>query len=693
MTAADVAARRSPTAFEPDHRPASTEGHPHEPAIDGLRGIAVLAVLLFHAELNGADGGYLGVSVFFTISGYVVTRSLLDRRSRNQSFSVLDFYGRRIKRLLPASTITLLVVIGLSRAGLLGTVSSSEVRWTALHGANWYQLATGGDYARAFNEATGGASPIVHYWSLAIEEQFYLVWPVLLTLAMVRKGRYALPAVAMLFVGFSAATMLLAPRAGSGSTYFNSFMRFAEILVGCVIALGLQRWPVRRLAPAWPVALAGLIGAAIILTDNSPTAWPYRGRLPLFAVLVGALIVSLQVPGPVHRALSSRPPVAIGRISYGIYLVHWPVIQLVDRMEIARGASILAAVGLSMIVASMLYVVVEQPVRNARFGAPGGFAMLALALGMVALTGAIAGLQPRPTLALFEVDQERVSAVAIEQTIASDDASIPSVGESSRPLPELLPAAPSTSTTVAPLAPTRVLLVGDSTAEALGAGMVDWVYETRPDMQVTVAAHGACGLVRGGEYHASIFNAALQTNCAELHEMTIPALLGRADLVVVLTTLADVWERSWDGGEQWLTPSDPEFATRIMDDYKSFFSRALEAGAKQVVWLRPPVSSYPTHDGVAAVDPSFLNGNQEVVEAVVAQLHTRWPDQVVIADFRDWYETSSLASDPEARPDGTHLSAAGGRRVVADWLGPLLLELTSRSNPAGDCADGQSLSC
>ncbi len=651
----------------------------------------MLAVLLFHAELNGADGGYLGVSVFFTISGYVVTRSLLDRRSRNQSFSVLDFYARRIKRLLPASTLTLLIVIGLSRAGLLGTVSSSEVRWTALHGANWYQLQTGGDYARAFNETAGDVSPLVHYWSLAIEEQFYLVWPLVLTVAMVRKGRYALPAVAMLLVGCSAATMLRAPTIGSGSIYFNSFARFPEILVGCVIALGLQRWPVRRIAPPWSVVLAGLIGTAIMLTDNSPTSWPYQGLLPLFAVLVGALIVSLQVAGPVHRALASRLPVAIGRISYGIYLVHWPVIQLVNRMEIARAASILAAVGLSMIVAGVLYVVIEQPVRNARFGATGGFAMLALALGMVALGGVIADLQPRPTLAMFDVDQERISAVAIEQPQVAAIATLPrAVGT---PLPELTTEAPAPSTTVAPLAPTRVLLVGDSTAEALGAGMVDWVYETRPDMQVTVAAHGACGLVRGGEYHSSIFNAALQTNCAELHDVTIPALLGRADLVVVLTTLADVWERSWDGGEKWLTPSDPEFATRIMDDYESFFSRALEAGAEQVVWLRPPVSSYPANGGVAEVDPSFLNGNQEVIEAVVAQLRTRWPAQVVIADFRDWYDRSSLASDPKARPDGTHLSAAGGRHVVKDWLGPLLLELNSGPNSPGDCSDRQSLSC
>ena len=651
----------------------------------------MLAVVLFHAELNGADGGYLGVSVFFTISGYVVTRSLLDRRSQDHSFSVLDFYGRRIKRLLPASTVTLLDVIGLSRAGLLGTVSSSELRWTALHGANWYQLATGGDYARAFNEAAGGASPIVHYWSLAIEEQFYLVWPLLLTLAMVRKGRYALPAVAMLFVGFSAATMLLAPTIGSGSTYFNSFMRFPEILVGCVIALGLQRWPVRKMATAWPVALAGLIVTAVILTDNSPTAWPYRGLFPLFAVLVGGLIVSLQVPGPVHRALASRPPVAIGRISYGIYLVHWPVIQLVNRMELPRATSMLTSVGLTMIVAGVLYVVIEQPVRNARFGAPGGFVMLALGLGMVALAGAIADLQPRPTLAMFDVDQERISAVAIEQPLVSATATLPIAAGTA--LPESTPEAPSTSTTLPPAAPERVLLVGDSTAEALGAGMVDWVYETRPGMRVTVAAHGACGLVRGGEYHASIFNAALQTNCVELHDVTIPALLGRADLVVVLTTLADVWERSWDGGENWLTPSDPEFATRIMDDYESFFSRALAAGAKQVVWLRPPISSYPTHDGVAEVDASFLNGNQEVIEAVVGQLQTRWPNQVVIADFRDWYESSSIISDPETRPDGTHLSAAGGRRVVEEWLGPLLLELNSGSHPPGDCDDGQSLAC
>ena len=175
-----------------------------------------------------------------------------------------------------------------------------------------------------------------------------------------------------------------------------------------------------------------------------------------------------------------------------------------------------------------------------------------------------------------------------------------------------------------------------------------------------------------------MLDAALQIECSVRHAETIPAALPLADVVIVLVTLADVWERSWDGGATWLGPDDDEFRQRLATDYAEFADRVIDAGVPTLLWLRPPVSSFAPDGGDRRDEATFTNGAQAWIESVVAELAAEHPGRVAIADLRTWFEESGMAADPTARPDGTHFSAPAAARISAEWLGPQLAALPHR---------------
>ncbi|MBV1894539.1 MAG: acyltransferase [Ilumatobacteraceae bacterium] len=650
--------------------PATASRIAYEPAIDGLRAFAVVAVLLFHADIFWAGGGYLGVSVFFTISGYVVTRSLLHRHEIDGRHSVSGFYTRRLKRLIPASMMTLFLIVIAGWIGWIPAADSGEMRAATLHYANWHQISSGTDYASAFRVATSEQSPVVHYWSLAVEEQFYLLWPLVFALVLKFARQVHVYATVGLFLILSAISLLWATSVRPETVYYSSLFRFPEILAGCVVAVVLWRTRVSvRFAPIAAVALAG-IGTLIVLTDNATSSWPYRGLLPLFACLVALLIVSLQTDSLARRALSTDVLVRVGKMSYGIYLFHWPIFLAIDQLDLDRGISLILKFGLTFLAASLSLRLIENPVRRSSVGF--GWALAATGVAMAAVLGANALLGPGSDTP----GQQEYEAVGINP----GPVTVPSVEQPSPTLagdPEVaVTPLPSTSpTTLPPREFTNVLLVGDSTAEALGEGMVKWVGDADPDLRVSVAARGACGFVRGGEYTEPVFNAALALHCPDLYDIEVPELAPFADVVVMHVTLADTWDRSWDAGNTWLRTTDPAFRERLEADYISFVEQQLAAGVDKVVWIRPPVSSFASPGGELDTDPSFLNGGQQVIEDTIRMLEARWPGRVMVADMRAWFEFVGLTDDDHTRPDGTHLSADGAYDVASKWLGPFLADL------------------
>ncbi|MFI5776097.1 acyltransferase family protein [Nocardia sp. NPDC051570] len=377
------------------------------PDIEGLRAVAVLAVVLFHAGLPGISGGFAGVDVFFVISGYLITGTLWRQVADDGTIGLARFYGARARRLLPAAGIVL-VTTAVAAAALLPPLQARTVLGdgiaSALYVGNYRLALQGTDYLNA------GAppSPFQHYWSLGVEEQFYLLWPALIiaTAVVVRLVRrpgarpspipYLVVLTAIAGISFALSlrwTQTLPPWA-----FFGLPTRAWELALGGMVALSAGLW--RRL----PASLSGVLGwaglglivcAYLLLGARTP----YPGTAALLPVLGAALIIvagCAPSPSGVGRALSLPPMRAIGRLSYSWYLWHWPVLILAPRMlghplgTVGAAGAVLMSGGLAMLTLQL----VENPVRFAAslrrsagrsLALGGGFSMAASAVALALL--------------------------------------------------------------------------------------------------------------------------------------------------------------------------------------------------------------------------------------------------------------------------------------------------------------------
>lgn len=310
--------------------------------IEGLRAVAVLAVVLFHAGVPGIGGGFIGVDVFFVISGFLIT-GLLWREVRTAgTVRLRRFYGARARRLLPAAA-TVGVVTAIGSAILLPPLQARPVLGDgiacALYVGNFRFLKEGTDYF--FSETN--PSPFQHYWSLGVEEQFYLVWPPMILGAawLIRRARRWTRSLAisstspyrlvLLLVGAASFALSLAViRIAPSAAFFSTFTRAWELAVGGLVALTASQW--RRLPPL-PAAIAGFGGLGVILLTCAQfsTTTPFPGTAALFPVLGTALVIGAGCVAPgngVGRVLALRSLQAVGRVSYSWYLWHWPLLVL-----------------------------------------------------------------------------------------------------------------------------------------------------------------------------------------------------------------------------------------------------------------------------------------------------------------------------------------------------------------------------
>jgi len=357
---------------------------PHKgfrPDIEGLRAVAVLAVVLFHAGVPGIGGGFVGVDVFFVVSGFLITGLLWRDVTVTGTVRVARFYGARARRLLPAGTLVL-VVTAIGSALLLPPLQAREVLGDGIASALYvgnYRLATRGtDYLAA----DAPPSPFQHYWSLGVEEQFYLLWPALIIGAawLVRRRRAtsdvrAEPSV----MPFAALLALVAVASFAVSlswthtlpswAYFSLPSRAWELAAGGLVALSVPLW--RRL-PGLPAAVAGWGGLALIVLAcvHLGDATPYPGNAALLPVLGTALVIGAGCAVPrlgVGRALSLPPMRAIGRLSYSWYLWHWPLLILAPAL-VGHDLGLpgrLVTVAVSAALAGLTLKLVENPVRFA----------------------------------------------------------------------------------------------------------------------------------------------------------------------------------------------------------------------------------------------------------------------------------------------------------------------------------------
>src|SRR4051812_7000989 len=305
----------------------------HRDDIQGLRALAVLLVVLGHARVPFLGGGFVGVDVFFVLSGFLITGLLLAEAERNGSISLVDFYVRRARRILPAAALTL-VATALASLVLLNFVRARTAVGDSVHAAafsaNFRFAARGVDYFAQ----TDPPSPFLHFWSLSVEEQFYFVWPLLLsaTLVVGARRRKVLFAVLAALVAASLAWSVHATAAEPAAAYFSPFTRGWELGLGAGLAVAaplLERVPSAvRLVAGW----AGLLAVATAATCFSD-ATPVPGFAALLPTAGAALAVvagmgAAQSRLAAGRALSLRPLGFAGDRSYAYYLWHWPVLIL-----------------------------------------------------------------------------------------------------------------------------------------------------------------------------------------------------------------------------------------------------------------------------------------------------------------------------------------------------------------------------
>ncbi len=362
------------------------EGFRYVPALDGVRALAVVAVLAFHGGMPWARGGFLGVDAFFVLSGFLITSLLVAEWQQTGRLALGAFWGRRARRLLPA----LLLVIGVLAVAAPMLFPAAEIGLLRGDGlaalfyvANWRMIMRGGDYFAQ----TAAPSPLEHTWSLAVEEQFYLVWPLLLALLLARTAaaanrRAALRRVLVCcVVGALASAVLLAMAYDAmdpGRAYYGTDTRGASLLIGAGLAVVLARHRPRDAgwvpSPAVRRALGVLAAGAVLVLAWAWThadggdSWLYRGGLAGLAVAVAVVLahVTLMPRGWPARLLALTPLVLLGRISYGVYLWHWPVFIAVSAGRTGtQGAELFVLRCLiTLTLATLCYVLVERPVRN-----------------------------------------------------------------------------------------------------------------------------------------------------------------------------------------------------------------------------------------------------------------------------------------------------------------------------------------
>ena len=455
-------------------------GHRHyRPSLDGLRAIAVTAVVIFHLDIPYLPGGYLGVDLFFVLSGYLITELLIREYSTTGTISLRDFWARRARRLLPALVVVLLAVAGYSYAN----ADPEQLYWLRREGlaalfyaANWWFISSGTSY---FADSSA-ESPLLHTWSLAIEEQFYIVWPLLLLLLLRVRKNLVIPVTFMIVAAsLSSIQMALLADAGGSRAYFGTDSRVFQLFIGGLAAVLVRRLASGRVGGArgrlWmPLSVVSAFVVAFFMANlNEGSMNYYRGGALIFSLAVAALLVSLDMRASiVGRLLAWRPAVYVGRISYGVYLWHWPVIiffpylYLFTDGRLGRVFSMAAQVGLTLALSALSFHVIEKPIRS----------------------GALAGwrLTPRRTLAgvtlAFAMTAGSITAATAAEELPHWATKVPSgqlqvLGDTS------------------PSAPT-VAIVGDSIARSMLPGLNSAAQKA--GVRIIGAAWAGCGV--GVEY-------------------------------------------------------------------------------------------------------------------------------------------------------------------------------------------------
>ena len=616
-----------------------------------------------------AKGGFFGVSVFFTLSGFLITSLVLTEKVRTGSVSPLAFWARRARRLIPASLAALLLALLVTAVAIPVAQRASavgDIRSALFQFANWRFIQQGAHYA-----ASGVVpSPVQAYWSLAIEEQFYLIFPLVALVTLRRR-----PA---LLAGFFTAVIALSiyqqvMLSSVEHIYYGTDARAAEIGVGGLLALAYPR--LRQLPSLHRhripdlAGFAGLLAAVAVIREVPlQRAAIYEGGLAAFAI-VSAMVVLGAVEGPLfRRLLGVRPLVALGRVSYGLYLYHFPIYLLLSEERVGFGGWGLLGVRATVAIglASASYRWYELPIRR-------GVRVAAQKAPLFVLAGAAAVLLVGLPVARLGNDRQHLVFRPVGGAPTSSSSSSTANGSAGTTPETMVAALPPTK--VPPARPPRVVVVGDSTAAANGAGLEAWGQATGRLQVVTVSEPG-CGIIPGTKFTIREGYDFEPQRCEQLFPKAATAARDLdADAIVVFIGSSQLADWYYDGliGPDHI--GEPVVDARYQQRLQLVLGQLAAAG-RPVLWATVPlpmwdltVFSQMIGQPVPGKGPITLNDPLRTVR--LNELNGIGVPQSPIATL--WPYAARLAGpdgtvSKRLRPDGLHLSAAGVEQVAAAWM-------------------------
>ena len=636
----------------------------HVPGLDGVRGLAVIVVLLFHGGVSWAKGGFLGVDAFFVLSGLLITSLLLDETRRTGAVDLAHFWSRRARRLLPA----LLLVV--AAAGLYGAVLAPrgsldglrrDAIATLFYVSNWRFIQAGANYF----ESTAAPSVLRHTWSLAIEEQFYLVWPLVVwAVARVVPRRSqvvtGIAVVAGLGTLASAAAMwvLFHPGEEPSRAYFGTDSHVQVVLSGALLAAALAAYRKRGVVlgaatarALGVVAAVGLVGFCVaVATVEGDETRLFRGGFLIVSIAVASLLAHIVlVPrGWSAIAFTWAPLRGVGLLSYGLYLWHWPVFLTVTRSRTGlEGPALLAAkLAVTAVLSLASYSLVERPIRRGAFPRMQAVVAASMALALTA-AAVIAGTELPPT---------RVAAAG---EVARTAWGFPASSRPARAAGQ----------------PSRVLVVGDSVAKVL-ADRLDRP-AARAGLALTNKAVLGCGVVRGGPYRYFGKQLTPPRNCDGWPgQWSNHVSRYDPDVVFAIVGRWEVMDRMHGG--RWTQLGDPVFDRYLASELEEAI-RILTAGDAVLVLATAPYylrGERPDGGRWPEDDPARVDRFNAILREVAA----RYADRVAVLDLNAHTSRNGqytpVIDRVNLRFDGVHFSPEG-----SNWLAPWLFDALTQVSP------------
>ena len=637
----------------------------HLPALDGIRAFAVCAVLLYHFGVPAVAGGLLGVDVFFVLSGFLITGLLCSERMSKGSIRLGQFWARRARRLFPA-LVLLLLGVALYAWLQRDSVDVSSIRGdaisTLLYVANWHFIFSGQGYFAQ----SAAPSPLLHMWSLGVEEQYYLIWPVVAFVVLRRNGPRALAWVAG--IGAAASAVLMASMHLAGFTddrlYYGTDTRAQALLVGSLLgALASERdWAV--IPRTWASTRKGrnlgivlqVCGAGALIwfwhAFNGQSAYMYVGGFLLVAIAAGAVVTCVTTwrTSLLSRLCSLGPITYIGRISYGLYLYHWPLALAIDHAHtgLSGVTLLLARLAATFTAAVLSFHLVEQPIRKGALTR--GWRGLPIAAGGAIATAAI------------------VVVATISPALAAGPAGLTSGSAGLHETEHQELEAANAFTTD----PIRFLLIGDSVAKTAGDGLtvgdtsrygVDLVNDGDLGCDIDVGPYILAGITYPAEptQNCGEWPKILATQVAKYHPEVVGLLIGRFELA----------DHIRDGRLVYL--GQPAWDAHLLSQLNQTIGILSAHGAHVVIFTFPyidPPFEQPNGDPYPENVPSRVDiWNQLLREAAAANSEmTTVIDLNKILDPQGHYTVKVDGIAVRWATDGIHVTKAGG-----EWLQPQVL--------------------